>query len=166
LKAKHPNRFEARIYRLNPASHIETYTGWYFFDAALDNPIHHSYVLREPAAGRLKSGSNTDLSVKGALCVILTAAIKAASTRDVVEHYHSIPNFVSIDALPNFGDDASDLMPVNSRRRQEIMFDFFEISVANTASFDTYKQLPEIQLRSGYLFDRNSARTPINGSPH
>ena len=61
---------------------------------------------------------------------------------------------------------ARGLMAVNTRRRQQIVLDFFEIGVADSASFYTDQNFAGFNRRGRDLFDVHDAFAPIDGGAH
>jgi hypothetical protein len=58
-----------------------------------------------------------------------------------VEDDDSVARLKFRDAAADFRNDPRRLMSVNSRRRQQIVFDFLEVGVADAARFDANEHL-------------------------
>lgn len=56
-----------------------------------------------------------------------------------MKNYDRIPGNVGCHTVPYAGDYPGRLMAVNTRRRQEVMFDLLEIGVANPAAFHAHQ---------------------------
>jgi hypothetical protein len=100
------------------------------------------------------------------LCINLAAAIKTFTARNVVEGYDAIAGPESGDSLADCGDYAGRLMSIDARRGEKVVFDFFEIGVADAAGLDTDENFAAADCGSGDLLDIYQALAAINGCVH
>ena len=84
----------------------------------------------------------------------------------MVEHDDAVARFVFGNVTARGGDDTGRLMAVDARRREQIVFDFFEIGMADAAGLDADKNLSVTDGGRADLVDRDDAVAAINGGAH
>src|ERR1039458_10133158 len=93
----------------------------------LHDPVHNPNILREAAAGRLKSGSDPDLFVDRALRIEFPLAIEAVSARDVMKHHYAVAGrkltVRSRKPPPGAHYHSSRLMSIDAWRGQKAVFE-------------------------------------------
>jgi hypothetical protein len=134
--------------------------------AAPDHPVHHANILREAAARRLKAGCNADALVGGALRVIAAAAVKTLLAGDMVKQADTVAGNEPRHVCTSRHHHPCCFMPINSRRRKQIVLNLLEISMAYAAGLDPYQQLAWADHRHGDLFDADPALAAIHARGH
>jgi hypothetical protein len=93
-------------------------------------------------------------------------AIEALHARDVMEDQHPVAGL----EIPNFLADsrnfASRFVSIYPRRRQQVVFDLFQIGMTDPATVDFYEYFTRSDLRHRNRLDADSALAGINGRPH
>ena len=84
------HRLQTSVYRFDKTGAFERNTVRNSFHTVLDDPVHNPYILRETAAGRLKSGSDPDFLVDRTLRVEFPLAVEAVPARNVVKHDYAV----------------------------------------------------------------------------
>ncbi len=158
--------FQAGIHRFDEAGAIEGDAVGDFFHAATDDPVHHADILRKSAAGRFVARRYADLFVHGALSVELVAAIEAFEARDVVKGDDAVAGEEIANTRPGGDHHAGGFVAVDTGRRKQIIFDFFEIGVTDPAAFDADQELARADLRRRDLLHRDGALASVDGSAH
>src|SRR5581483_9148917 len=130
---------EASINRFYPTCLIERNTIGNALNAALHNPIHHANILRESTAGRLISGRNTYPLINGALRIETPLTIKTVAARYMVKNYYAITRCVLVHAIAYGFYYSGCFMPINSGRRQQVIFNLFQISMTDATALDAHE---------------------------
>jgi hypothetical protein len=138
----------------------------YFFDAALDNPIHDADVLRETASSRLKAGSEAHSLINGALGIELALAIKTFTAGNVVEGHDAVADFEPRYAGPSGSNHTRGFMAENAGRIEQIVLDFLKVCMANAACLDSYQDFAGADCRRWDFLDPNRALAAVHGGSH
>src|SRR5689334_410635 len=94
------NSFHAGINRLDERGLLEgDFRGEFCDPATRNNPVQNPHILRESAAAGLEAGRTSHLLVNGTLSKNLVPAVKALSTRDVMEHADAIARGIIVYAF-------------------------------------------------------------------
>ena len=83
-----------------------------------------------------------------------------------MENDDTIAGLELCDAAADLGDNTRCLMPVNSRRGKQIVFDFLEIGVADATGFDAYEHLARADFRHRNRFHFHLAIAAVHGGVH
>jgi hypothetical protein len=158
--------FQTRVYRFDEARALERNSVRNFFHAPRDDPVHNPHILRETAAGRLKSGSHPDLLVDRALRIKISPAIKTVFARNVVKHYHAIAGRKSIHLLPGAHYHSSGLMSIDAWRGQKVVFDLLQIRVADATSFHAHQYLARADFGDRHLLDGDDTLALVYSRVH
>ncbi len=134
--------------------------------AALHDPIHHPHVLGKSAARRFETRGDPHLLVNGALRVDFAMAVKTVQAGNVVEGHHAVAGFEFGNARAHGGHHAGGFMPINARRRQQVVFDLLEVGMADSAGFHADQNFAGPNGRSGNLFDGDDTLASINRRVH
>ena len=137
-------------------------------NAALYDPVHDAYILRESAARRFKSRSDTDFLVYRALREQIVLTVKALTARNVMKHDHTITGLETlITPSPTAATVPAVSCRINTRWRQKHR---------KRSSSDPVGQMPQVSdanqnfarvdVWDGNLLYDNGARAAINGGGH
>jgi hypothetical protein len=94
------------------------------------------------------------------------AAVEAFLAGDMVKDDDAIADVEIADAGADGGDHPGCFVAENPRRSQQVVFDFLEIGVTDSAAFHADQQLARADDRRGDGLDRNPAVAGIDGGAH
>jgi hypothetical protein len=160
------HRLQAGVERLDQRGAFKGNVIGDALDAGLYDPVHHSYVLSEPAPGRLEPGGDPDFLVYRTLRVYLTLAVEAASAGNVVKGYHPIAGFELGDAAADRSHHTRGFVSVYARRCQQVVFDLFQIGMADAAGLNTNEDFPRPDAGRRDLFQLDHAGAAIDRGMH
>jgi hypothetical protein len=83
-----------------------------------------------------------------------------------MKYCHTIAPLVLADVPANFCYDSGGFMPVDSRRRQKVVLDLFQIGVANTTRFNSNQDFIVTDRGSGNFFRSNTTVAAVYGRKH
>src|SRR5262249_52136390 len=146
---------EAGVHRFNEAGAVERDTVRNLFHAASNDPVHHADILRKASSGWFVAGAYADFLVDRALCIDFAAAVEASPAWDVVKDHYAIARRKAFHALSHLRHHTGGLMPVDPRRRQQIVFNLLEIGMADAAGFDAHQNLAGPDLGSRDVLHRH-----------
>ena len=127
--------FEAGVERLDENCYFKRNAVRNLLDAMLDDPVHDADVLRESSTRGLEARGDADLLIDRALRVQLALAEEASAARNVVEDDDAVAGFELRDVGAHMRYNSGGLVAVNARRRQQVVFNFFQIGVTDAAGF-------------------------------
>ena len=166
LEVKQFHALQTRVDRLYPTGPIEGHSFGNELHSTFHDPVHHAHILRKTAARRFKPGRDADFLVNGTLRIKPPAAVKTIAARNMMERNHPISGSEASNARSSGSDNAGRLMPENSRCWEQIVFNLFEIRMANAAALDTNQQFARANLRSGNVLYRNATVPDIHCGLH
>src|SRR5580698_3867637 len=94
------------------------------------------------------------------------AAVEAFQAGDMVEDDDPVARREIPHSGPGRGHYARRLMPVDSWRRQQVIFDFLEVGMADPTALDANQELSQPDLRRWDVLHRYRAAAGVDRGPH
>jgi len=158
--------FQTGVERLEKTRFLIAYIVWNQNGPLLNNPIHQPNVFGEAASCRFKPRSGARAQIKLTLRKQLFPAIKAFFTGDVMVRGHPIPDAKTRNPGARRYHGAGKFVPEYPRRRNQAVFDLFEIRAADAAGMHADENLSVGYFGDRHCFHRDPGGSAINGRAH